>query len=141
MALFGSKKENKVKAPAKSEAKPLPKTAVSKKEDRALKPGSLRIDEAKSGGEKATTVIFNPRITERASLVTEDNGYTFDVHPKATKNDVKKAIKEMYGVNPVRVNISYRRGKTVWIRGKYGNQSGGKKAIVFLPEGQKIEFV
>lgn len=135
MSLFKSKKEKETKAPPHGE-----RVSKPAKEKKSLSPGNLRIDEAK-GIERASGVIISPRITERASLITEDNGYTFNINPRATKNDVKRAIQEIYGVKPIRVTIIYRKSKTVWVRGKYGTKSGGKKAIVFLPEGQKIEFV
>lgn len=134
MAIFSSKKNT-----SGGEKKVGAKKAAAKTE-RALKPGSIRIDEAK-GGEKRSAIIITPRITERSSLITEDGGYTFNIISRAGKNEVKKAIKEMYGVTPIKVNIVNMKQKAVWVRGKYGLAGGGKKAIVFLPEGQKIEFV
>lgn len=128
MALFKTKKE---KSPGKTEDK----------KERALKPGTVRIDEAGEGGEAHGNVILKPRITERSSFITEDRAYTFDIDPRANKTQVKRAIEEIYKVKPVKVNIVMVPSKRITVRGKAGVRSGGKKAIVYLADGDKIEFV
>lgn len=86
------------------------------------------------------TLIKNPHVTEKASAAAAANVYTFDVSPRATKNEIKKAIKAMYKVTPVKVNMVTIRAKAVTVRGKQGMKSGGKKAMVYLKEGDKIEI-
>jgi large subunit ribosomal protein L23 len=86
-------------------------------------------------------VIRNPRITEKATMVSEfANIYTFDVSPRANERAVKKAIKDLYGVNALKVNFVTVRGKKVYSRGIEGKRASGKKAYVFLKKGDKIEF-
>lgn len=86
-------------------------------------------------------VVKNPRITEKATFVSEKvNVYTFDVDVSANERDVKAAIKELYNVTPVKVNLLAVRGKQVFSRGKLGRKASGKKAYVYLKEGDKIEF-
>ena len=59
---------------------------------------------------------------------------------RENSDKIKKAIKEIYKVAPVRVNITRVQPKKLMRRGKPGVQQGGKKAVVFLKKGDKIEF-
>lgn len=86
-------------------------------------------------------LIKNPRITEKASNAFEHNVYTFDVTEDANKTEIKKAIFALYKVKPVKVNMIPVPSKQVVSRGKAGVKSGGKKALVFLKTGDKIELV
>lgn len=89
-----------------------------------------------------TNIIKNPRITEKASDAYEKNVYTFDVFSTATKNEIKKAIFTLYKVNPIKVNILQVPKKSVVSRrGVKGVKQGGKKAVVYLKKGDKIEFI
>jgi large subunit ribosomal protein L23 len=87
------------------------------------------------------SVIKNPRVTEKASNVFEQNVYTFDVTTSATKAEIKKAIFSLYKVKPTRVNVLAVPRKRVMKAGKAGVRGGGKKALVYLKEGDKIELV
>lgn len=87
-------------------------------------------------------LIKRPRITEKAGIKSEsENVYTFEVSPKATKKSVEKAIKEIYKVNPVKINITILHAKQIVARGKQGRRAGVKKAVVFLKKGDKIAFI
>ena len=87
-------------------------------------------------------IIKKPRITEKSGLQAEMNGvYTFEVMGQANKKSVAKAVKEIYKVTPVKVNIVNLPAKKVFARGKVGRKTGVKKAVVFLKKGDKIEFV
>lgn len=88
-----------------------------------------------------TSIIKNPRVTEKSSFIGEQNAYTFDVVLNANKTEIKKAVFALYKVKPVKVNITAVPKKKVMQRGKLGSKGGGKKAIVFLKKGDKIEFV
>ena len=67
--------------------------------------------------------------------------YTFMVEDKASEAEIKKAVKEIYKVMPERVNIINFPRKKVFQKGKSGMRGGGRKAMVYLKEGDKIEFV
>ena len=71
----------------------------------------------------------------------EKNVYVFDVAKSTTKPEIKKAIFSIYKVHPVRINILPIKSKEIIVRGKKGIKSGGKKAVVYLKEGDKIEFI
>lgn len=88
-----------------------------------------------------THIIKNPRITEKASNVFEQGVYTFDVAAGANKTEIKKAIFTLYKVKPVKVNILSVQKKKTFSRGIKGVKGGGRKALVYLKKGDKIEFV
>lgn len=90
---------------------------------------------------KIIDIIKNPRITEKASTAFEKNVYTFDIARSAKKTEVKKAIFELYKVKPVKVRVLSVPDKQIISRGRSGVKSGGKKAIVYLKKGDKIEFI
>jgi len=88
-----------------------------------------------------TGILKNPRVTEKASGAYEQNIYTFDVSTSANKTEIKKAIFTLYKVKPVKVNILPVPTKEIMSRGIKGVKSGGKKALVYLKKGDKIEFI
>ena len=98
-----------------------------------------------AGGAPKNSVIKNPRITEKAALLAEKNGYTFDVVAGATKNEIKKVIKAMYKVTPLSVRtVNFPKKKVMPRgnrRGKVGSTGGGRKAYVYLKKGDKIEVL
>ena len=88
-----------------------------------------------------TSIIKNPRITEKASMSSEQNVYTFDIAQSANKTEIKKAIFSLYKVHPVKVNVLSIPKKATMSKGKAGVRGGGRKALVYLKKGDKIEFV
>lgn len=88
-----------------------------------------------------TNIIKNPRITEKASSLQEQNVYTFDISPSANKEEIRKAIFAIYKVRPVKVNVLSIPKKATMSKGQAGVRGGGRKALVYLKAGDKIEFV
>lgn len=88
-----------------------------------------------------TQIIKNPRITEKASFFAEQNVYTFDITKSANKTEIKKAIFALYKVHPVKVNVLIIPKKNVMSKGKAGTKGGGRKALVYLKKGDKIEII
>jgi large subunit ribosomal protein L23 len=86
-------------------------------------------------------IIKNPRVTEKASFASEQNVYTFDIRQSANKTEIRKAIFALYKVHPTRVNVLSVPKKNIMSKGKKGIRGGGRKALVFLKEGDKIEFI
>lgn len=109
-----------------------------KKETTKKKNKEDKVDEKKV---KTHPLIKGPRITEKSAIAADKGRYTFNVKDDANKNEIKKAIKMMYKVDAVKVTITQVKPKTVVRRGKVGVKSGGKKAVVYLKKGDKIEFV
>ena len=87
-------------------------------------------------------VIKRPRITEKSGIRAESqNVYTFEVIKDATKTSVKEAIKELYKVTPIKINIVNLPAKNIVSRGKRGVKQSVKKAVVYLKKGDKIAFI
>ncbi|MFA6918749.1 MAG: 50S ribosomal protein L23 [Patescibacteria group bacterium] len=89
-------------------------------------------------GENLFGVLVRPIVTEKSSMLGQLNQYAFLVSTNANKIQVAKAVKEKYGVEPVRVNILNKSGRRVRYGKTYGKTSDTRKAIVFLPEGKSI---
>ena len=79
---------------------------------------------------EAREVLKRPVITEKATALIEEGKYTFEVHPAATKVDIKNAVEEIFKV----------RGKLKRVGRNIGRTSDRKKAIVSIAQGQRIPF-
>jgi len=88
-----------------------------------------------------SNVLISPRITEKATESAEKNRYVFEVDTKSNKNQIRVAVEEMYGVKPVKINITKIPSKNVFSKGKKGVKSGGKKAIIYLKKGDSMEII
>jgi large subunit ribosomal protein L23 len=88
-----------------------------------------------------TTILKNPRVTEKASFASEQNVYTFDISASANKTEIKKAIFALYKVHPIKVNVLPVPKKKTMSKGKAGTKGGGRKAFVYLKKEDKIEFI
>lgn len=89
----------------------------------------------------ATEIIRRPLVTEKGTFaMNEQNRYSFEVDPKATKTDIKAAIEAIYKVKVEKVNTQVRKG--VFRRMKYGltQMPTTKTAVVRLKEGSAIEL-
>ena len=84
--------------------------------------------------------ILAPVITEKATLLTEQNKVVFRVADDATKDEIAAAVEELFKVKVVKVNTLIAKGKTKRFRGIAGQRSDVKKAIVTLQEGQTIDI-
>jgi large subunit ribosomal protein L23 len=88
------------------------------------------------------SIIKKPRITEKAGIKSEsDNVYTFEVIRGSSKKDIAEAIKQIYKVTPIKINIINLPAKNVTARGRSGVKQAVKKALVFLKKGDKIAFI
>ena len=84
--------------------------------------------------------IIAPVITEKATVLTEQNKVVFRVAMDATKDEIAAAVEELFKVRVVKVNTLITKGKTKRFRGLLGKRSDVKKAIVTLQEGQTIDI-
>lgn len=89
---------------------------------------------------KVSSIIIRPILTEKSTLVEKNNQYLFQVKTQATKPEVRKAVKSLYGVNAAKVNMVNVLGKKVRFGRHGGVQKNWKKAIVILKPGEKIEM-
>jgi large subunit ribosomal protein L23 len=84
-------------------------------------------------------VIVSPAITEKSTLVSDQNQVVFNVARRASKPEIKAAVEALFGVKVTAVNTLLRKGKTKRFRGIAGRQTDVKKAYVTLAEGQSID--
>jgi len=84
-------------------------------------------------------IIRTPVITEKATNASEHNQVIFRVALAATKREVKAAVEGLFDVKVEAVNTIRVKGKTKRARGRVGQRSDYKKAIVTLAEGSRID--
>ena len=84
--------------------------------------------------------IRNPIITEKATILSEQNKTVFKVHEKANKRSIKKNIEKLFKVSVVKVNIINQKAKIKLKQGRKSYKTGYKKAIVTLKKGQSIDL-
>jgi large subunit ribosomal protein L23 len=93
---------------------------------------------------EARDVIVAPVITEKSMSGAMYSQYVFEVHPRATKTQVRLAVEEIFRVTVIRVNTVNVQGKMKNFarRGRRtsGRQPDWKKAVVTITPGQKIEL-
>lgn len=83
-------------------------------------------------------LIRRPIVTEKATILLEENKYTFEVSPSATKPAIKAAIESLFDVKVVSVN-TYNPPKKKRRMGRFvGYKPLYKKAIVTLADGDSI---
>ncbi|MEM9827304.1 MAG: 50S ribosomal protein L23 [Planctomycetota bacterium] len=86
-------------------------------------------------------ILLRPLVTEKGvHRATRNNQYAFEIHPDATKTDVRAAVESLFDVKVVKVRTQTRKGKIRRYRYKYGRTSDWKKAIIQLREEDKIDF-
>ena len=81
-------------------------------------------------------VIVAPHITEKATLLSEQNAVVFKVANDATKPEIKAAVEALFNRKVANVNTIVVKGKTKRWKGAPYRRSDVKKAIVTLAEGQ-----
>jgi large subunit ribosomal protein L23 len=84
-------------------------------------------------------VIVAPVITEKATSLSEQNKVVFKVSRTATKPQIKAAVEKLFDVKVKSVNTIVTEGKVKVFKGRLGQRSDVKKAIVTLEEGHSID--
>ncbi|MBY0501441.1 MAG: 50S ribosomal protein L23 [Alphaproteobacteria bacterium] len=92
------------------------------------------------GKERLYTILISPVVTEKSTKGSEHNKLTFNVLLDATKPEIQKAVEDLFKVKVVSVNTLRVKGKTKRFRGRLGQRSDRKKAIVTLAEGSSIDI-
>ena len=85
--------------------------------------------------------IVRPHVTEKATALAEHSEYVFVIAPNATKQEVQKSVKQIYGVDVERVRIVQVHSKKMRLGRIQGIKKGYKKAIVKLKHGQKLDIL
>ena len=84
--------------------------------------------------------IRQPIITEKATILSEQNKTVFKVHSGANKKSIKKNIEKLFKVTVIKVNILNQKRKKKIKQGKLSIKPGYKKAIITLKKGQSIDL-
>ena len=90
--------------------------------------------------ERMYQTILAPLVTEKATALSEQNQVVFRVPLEATKPEIKAAVEGLFGVKVLAVNTLVVKGKTKRFKGRPGQRSDWKKAMVKLAEGQSIDL-
>ena len=86
-------------------------------------------------------IILRPLVTEKGMHQRRGyNAYAFEVNTLATKDDVRRAVEELFDVKVIRVHTQNRKGKPRRTRFRNGYTKDWKKAIVTLDPEHRIDF-
>jgi large subunit ribosomal protein L23 len=85
-------------------------------------------------------VLIAPVVSEKSYSLITNNKYSFRVHPKAHKTQIRQAVEELFGVKVLGVNVLKVQSKPKRRGVHKGTKPGWKKAIVQLREGDSIEI-
>ncbi|MFC1500481.1 50S ribosomal protein L23 [Candidatus Zixiibacteriota bacterium] len=89
----------------------------------------------------AQDIIIRPLITERAAnMMEKENKVVFEVAVHANKNDIKRAVEELFEVTVMAVRTMNVKGKIKTMGKHSGRRSSWKKAIITLGEGDSLDF-
>lgn len=86
-------------------------------------------------------LVIKPVITEKATLLMEQNKYVFDVQPKATKPQIKAAIESLFAVSVTKVNTLLPPRKKKRVGRFIGYKPRYKRAIVTLSESDSLREI
>ena len=90
---------------------------------------------------QTSTILRRPLITEKSTRLREENIYVLEVHPEATKGQIRQEVESRFKVNVLAVRTSSMPGKFRRRGGPAGGYtSDWKKAIVSVKEGQQIKW-
>ena len=86
-------------------------------------------------------IILRPLVTEKGMhRSSRYNQYAFEVNPLANKDDIRRAVEELFNVTVASVNTQNRKGKPRRHRFRRGHTKDWKKAIVTLDPEHRIDF-
>ena len=85
-------------------------------------------------------IILGPVVTEKATLLSEQSKVVFRVVKTASKPQIKAAVETLFEVKVKSVNTLNTEGKMKRFKGRVGQRSDVKKAIVTLEPGQSIDI-
>ncbi|MCL6699453.1 50S ribosomal protein L23 [Sphingomonas sp. NSE70-1] len=85
-------------------------------------------------------IVLAPHITEKSTMLSENNAVVFKVAGTASKPEIKAAVEALFNVKVTGVNTIVQKGKSKRWKGAPYKRSDVKKAIVTLAEGQSIDI-
>lgn len=86
-------------------------------------------------------VVLAPVVSEKSyDLIENNNTYTFEVAPRAHKDEIRDAIQAIFDVRVVSVNTMNRKGKLKRTGYVMGRRKNVKRALVKLAENDSIDL-
>lgn len=144
MKLFGKKSDEKKEV---KDAEIVSDGTTTKKDVTVMKEKTTKKEKAKKSDKKvgknasiAYGVILAPLVSEKSHAQTDLHVYSFRVHKKATKAEIKKAVEGLYEVNVERVNTVNMPVRRRTIGRNRGYKNAYKKALVKIDANDKIDF-
>jgi len=144
--IFKKQKEERQQKPKKekkAKEEPIEKEKVSFEESKPAKEKKEKPVPPKRRRKptgQSYRILKSPHVTEKATDLTAVNQYVFKIWPKANKQEVRKAVEEVFRVDVTGVRIINIHPKKKRLGKTQGFTKGCKKAIVKLRTGQKIEM-
>jgi large subunit ribosomal protein L23 len=84
-------------------------------------------------------ILISPILSEKSNELREQGKYIFKVDPRASKIEIKEAVRKLFDVKVIDCTVMNVRGKLKRVRGRPGLTSSWKKAIVRLAPGETIK--
>jgi large subunit ribosomal protein L23 len=84
------------------------------------------------------TILIEPVLSEKANTLREQQKYVFKVDPRASKTQIKEAVRKLFNVHPISCTVMRVAGKPKRLRNRPGLTASWKKAIVRLAKDEKI---
>ena len=84
------------------------------------------------------SILIEPVLSEKANILREQGKYVFRVDARATKTEIKEAVRKLFNVHPVSCTVMVMGGKPKRLRNRPGYTSSWKKAVVRLAKDEKI---
>jgi len=138
-----TKKEPEKKAVKKEVQKPKEKKekpkVVKAEQQEPMQKLSKRVE--KKQFSEAWHILQSPHVTEKSGMLAEKNHYVFKVSSSANKQQIKKAVEDLYGVAVEKVAVVNIPKKARKLGKSQGFKSGYRKAMVKLAPGEKIEIM
>jgi large subunit ribosomal protein L23 len=86
-------------------------------------------------------VILAPVVSEKSyELIEKNNTYTFEVHTRAHKDEIRDAVQSVFGVHVLSVNTLNRKGKLKRTGYVMGRRKNTKRALVKLAKDDSIDL-
>jgi large subunit ribosomal protein L23 len=149
MSIFDRFKKTKKEPEKEAKYEPKEEKAVKKedvkgaevKESREEKIIKLPKRVEKKAFSEAWHILQSPHVTEKSGMLAEHNHFVFKVSPSANKQQIKKAVQDLYGVAVDKVTVVNIPRKARKLGKSQGFKSGYRKAMVKLAPGEKIEVM
>ncbi len=104
------------------------------------KSAAVSVSQNSKKSDFASRILVRPIVSEKSTHAEADKKYSFFVTKNATKIDVKRAVKELYGILPLKINMIVGEGKVRRSGRVMGRRNDYKKAIVTISKDKNLDI-